>query len=358
MGGDRAGIWRKAAAVKVGVGSTGGIEPDRIMEVAHGFWAAKALFSAVELDLFTVLAGGALHGETLRQRLGMHERGSRDFFDALVALGLLERDPNGRYANSAEAELYLDRGKPTYVGAYLEMLSARTYRFWDTLGEALRTGLPQSEPDLHEGRFRALHADAARSRSFVRAMTGGSLSVARAIAAVFPWRDVSTIVDIGTAQGCLPVEIALAHSHVYGSGFDLPQVRSEFEAYVEARGLADRLRFHSGDFLRDELPSADVLVMGRVLHNWDLATKKLLLAKAYDALPTRGALIVYDRFVDDERRANATALLSSVNMLVMTPSGFDYTGADCLEWMREAGFRDMRIENLSIAHGMAIGWKR
>ena len=163
------------------------------------------------------------------------------------------------------------------------------------------------------------------------------------------------VVDIGSAEGCLPIEILRLHPHLTGVGFDLPPLQSVFEDHVGRHGLADRLRFQPGDFFRDPLPPGDVLVMGRVLHNWDLATKAMLLRKAHDALPSGGVLIVYERFIDDERRANARALLSSLNMLLMTGGGFDFTSADCIGWMRDAGFKDMRTQTLTGDQAMILG---
>ena len=87
--------------------------------------------------------------------------------------------------------------------------------------------------------------------------------------------------DIGTAQGCLPVQVAHFHPHITGGGFDLPELSKAFADYVCDNELSERLRFYPGSFFRDDLPAADVLVFGRVLHNWDLATKKMLLRKAY-----------------------------------------------------------------------------
>ena len=188
-------------------------------------------------------------------------------------------------------------------------------------------------------------------------MTGGSLLAASAIAAKFPWRDYATVIDIGTAEGCLPVEIARIHDHISGGGFDLAQVRPHFEDYVRKHGLGERLSFHAGDFLSAPLPSADVLVMGRVLHNWDLATKKMLLAKAYEALPGGGALIVYERLIDDDRRANSAGLLASLHMLIVTAGGFDFTAADCIGWMREAGFQRTHVEPLVLGLSMIVATK-
>ena len=330
--------------------------PERIMQLGDAFKGAKALLTAVELGVFTALADGPLDVAMLRARIGIHERGARDFFDALVALKLLDRDEQGRYTSTAETACYLDRNNTSYIGDSLELRNARQFGPWDGLTEALRTGSPQSGA-RGTGNFDAYYADATVRSNVVKGMTGGSLAVAKMIAARFSWRTYQTFFDVGTAQGCLPVEIARAHSHVTGGGFDLPAVGPLFDAYVAEHGLADRLKFIAGDFFADPLPQADVLVLGRVLHNWDLPTKSMLLAKAYDALPDGGALIVYEKLIDDARRENAQALLESLNMLVISAGGFDFSGADCIGWMRNAGFRNLRLEPLTAGHSMVTGLK-
>lgn len=331
--------------------------PERILQLGLGFWGSKTLLSAVEIGLFSELAKGSLDFETLAERLMLHPRSAKDFLDALVALGMLERDGD-RYANTPETDLFLDRTKPSYIGGILEMANARLYPFWGSLTEALRTGQPQNEAKGgEEDFFAAIYADPGRLKSFLKAMTGISLGAAMVIANEFPWDRYQAFVDIGTAQGGLPVQVALAHRHLSGGGFDLPPVGPIFEEYVDSHGLDDRLRFYPGDFFEDPLPAADVLVMGHILHDWDLEGKKMLLGKAYEALPEGGALIVYDAIIDDERRENAFGLLMSLNMLIETPGGFDYTGADCASWMREVGFRETRVEHLVGPDSMVVGIK-
>jgi hypothetical protein len=329
--------------------------PDRIMQLGLGFWGSKTLLSAVELRLFTELAAGPLHADDIAARLELHPRSVHDFLDALVALGILERE-QGQYRNTPEADLFLDRRKPSYVGGMLEMANARLYANWGSLTQALRSG---QIPDTAKGAnpFDALYADPHGLREFLSAMTGMSLGIAREIAARFPWRDYKTFVDIGCAQGGAPVQIALAHAHLRGAGFDLPQVGPIFEDYAASFGLSERIRFHAGSFMTDPLPSADVLVMGHILHDWDLETKGMLLAKAYEALPSGGSLIVYEALIDDDRRQNAFGLLMSLNMLIETPGGFDFSGSDCSAWMRNAGFRQTKVEPLVGAHSMVIGIK-
>jgi hypothetical protein len=335
---------------------TQAVSPDAIMQLGFGLWGSRTLLSAVELGLFSELAGGPLELNEIRARLGLHERSARDFLDALVALGMLERR-DGRYSNTPATDLYLDRAKPTYVGGILEMMGRRLWRFWGDLTEGLRTGQPQNEAKHGGDLFGTLYSDPARLEQFLSAMTGLSLEIGRAIAAKFPWAGYRTFVDVGAAQGALPVALAQAHPHLTGVGADLPVVQPVFEKYVAAHGLSDRVRFATLDFFKEPLPTADVVLMGHILHDWDLPTKRMLIGKAYDALPAGGSLVVFEALIDDAREKNAFGLLMSLNMLIETPGGFDFTGADCAGWMREAGFRETRVEHLSGPDSMVVGVK-
>ncbi|MFZ0141754.1 MAG: methyltransferase, partial [Aeromicrobium sp.] len=261
------------------------------------------------------------------------------------------------YGNTPATDLFLDRSKPSYAGGMLEMANARLYPFWGSLTEGLQTGLPQNEAKEGGDFFAALYADQDRLAQFAQAMSSISAGAGMAIAAAFPWQDHQSVIDIGCAEGAVPVHVAQAHPHITGGGFDLPALEPIFDNYVAKFGMSDRLSFSAGDFFADPLPSADVLVMGHILHDWALEEKKILLKKAHDALPDGGALIVYEAIIDDDRRSNAFGLLMSLNMLIETPGGFDYTGADCQAWMREAGFRDTYVQHLVGPDSMVVGIK-
>jgi hypothetical protein len=332
------------------------LSPEKIMQIGLGFGPSKTLLSAVELGLFTYLADGPADAQTIQRDLKLHPRSVRDFLDMLVALRLLEREGE-RYSNTEETAFFLVRGKPGYIGGILEMANARLYPFWGSLTTALHTGEPQNEAKHGEDLFGTLYADPARLEGFLKAMTGISLGSARAIACKFPWQDYRSFIDIGAAQGAVPVQVALAHGHLTGGGFDLASVGPIFDNYVAEHGLSDRLKFYTGDFFTEPLPRADVLIMGHILHDWNLEQKRDLLRKAYEALPAGGALIVYDAMIDDARRENVFGLFMSLNMLIETPGGFDYTGADCIGWMLEAGFREARQEHLLGPDSMVIGIK-
>ncbi len=333
------------------------LSPANIIQVGLGFWASKALLSAIEMEVFTELAKHPEDLETLRGRMGLHPRAAHDFLDALVALGFLTR-ANGIYANTPETDLFLDKRKPSYIGGILEMANHRLYPFWASLTEALRTGKPQNEAkDGGASPFEALYADPARLKEFLKAMTGISSPANQTIARQVPWAKYHSFVDVGTAQGDLAVQIALANPHLTGIGYDLAEVGPVFEDYVEANGVQERLRFQAGNFFNEPLPHADVITMGHILHDWDLDTKRMLISKAHDALPEGGAFVVYESMIDDDRSQNTFGLLMSLNMLIETPGGFDYTAADCKQWMQEAGFRECYSQHLVGPDSMVVGIK-
>ena len=333
------------------------VTPANIMQIGLGFWGSKALLSAIELGVFSELAAGPLEGEELARRLGLHERSYRDFFDTLVAMRFLDRR-DGRYANTAETATFLVRKSPAYLGGMLEMANERLYGFWGSLTEALRTGQPQNELKRGDrGLFETIYNDPQRLRLFLGAMTGLSMGAAKSIATLFPWGQYKTFIDVGGAQGGTAVQVALAHPHLTGWNFDLPVVQPVFEDYAKAMGVSERVQFLPGDFFKDPIPPAEVLIMGHILHDWNLSEKMHLIETAFRALPKGGSFIVFEALIDDDRRENVFGLLMSLNMLIETPGGFDYSGADCSAWMKKVGFSETRVVHLAGPDSMVVGVK-
>jgi O-methyltransferase domain/Dimerisation domain len=337
------------------------VTPDHIMQIGMGFWSSKALLSAVELGVFTYLADGSKTAREIERALDLHPRGTCDLLDTLVALGLLARDGNGvagRYRNTAETAAFLDRNSLQYLGGVLEMANARLYRFWADLTPALKTGKPQNEIK-HSGRsmFDELYADPARLEQFVDAMVGFSAVNFAALAEKFDFSPYRTLADIGGASGQLSCLVASRHPHLSCRSCDLPAVKPIAERYIRKLGLSDRVEAGVIDFLHDEFPRADIVTMGMILHDWNLDRKKMLIAKAYRALPKGGALIAIENIIDDERRKNVFGLLMSLNMLIEFGDAFDFTGADFAGWCREAGFSRCEVRYLAGPASAGIAYK-
>lgn len=335
--------------------------PARILEIGLGFWASKVLLSAVELDLFTRLAEGPRDRRALESSLGLHPRASADFLDALVALGLLQREGEGEgalYANTEETAAFLSKRSPSCIGGLLAMANGRLYRFWGDLSEALLTGLPQNEIKA-TGRpaFEAIYASPAKLEGFVEAMAGVSAGPALALAEKLDFTRYRTLTDAGGANGLLSICVARRHPHIQATTVDLPPVEPLARAAIARAGLSDRVRTASIDFFTEPLPKADVITMGKILHDWPLPEKLRLMRAAYDALPPGGAFVAIDAIIDDARRENVFGLLMSLNMLIETHGGFDYTGADFARWSREVGFSSVEILPLAGPTSAAIAIK-
>ena len=333
--------------------------PELIMQVGMGFWASKTLLSAVELELFTVLGNERLGATEIGERLALHPRSVSDFLDALVSLGLLVRDGDGassRYADTVDTALFLDKRQPAYIGGLLEMANERLYPFWGNLTKALRTGEPQNEAAVGEDFFAALYSDEDRLELFLRAMQGIQQGAFMALVESIDLSNASVLCDVGGANGTLR-DRGPAPSQPEG---DLLRPRAGVpvaERHLKAMGVDDRVTTVAGDFFADDLPKADVITMGNILHDWNEHEKRTLIGKAYAALPDGGRFIAIENLIDDERRANTFGLLMSLNMLIETPGGFDYTSAQFDGWCRAAGFTRTEVVPLAGPTSAAVAYK-
>jgi len=337
------------------------VQLSQIIDTGFGFWQSKVLLTAIELEVFTHLGDRAQTGEALGSELGLHPRAIWDFFDALVSLGFLNRAGNGAtalYSNTEETRIYLDKNRETYIGGILEMANDRLYRFWNDLGEALKTGQPQNEiKHSQKPMFEVLYEDMPRLQQFMNAMRGFSMGNFTAFVEKFDFSPYKTLCDVGGATGLLSTLVARHHAHMQCITFDLPVVKPIAQMWIEKEQLTDRVQAVSGDFLTDSLPKADIITMGMILHDWNLEKKKHLIRLAYEALPENGVFIAIENLIDDERRTNAFGLMMSLHMLIEFGDAFDFTGADFWSWCREAGFKRYEILHLQGPCSAAIAYK-
>ncbi len=337
------------------------LDPSHIMQTATAFWPSKVLLTAVEFDLFTKLGDGSMTAAELGGALGVHPTRTYDFFDTLVALKFLERDGDGeagRYRNTPQTSVFLNANSPMYIGGMPKMLNARLFGFWNNLGEALRTGEPQNELKTHGKQiFEELYSDEHKLVQFLEAMSAVQAGNFHALAAKFDFSNYKTVSDIGGALAACSVIVAQHQPHLTFNSFDLPPVAPHAQKNVDGAGLSDRINVMSGDFFADDLPAADVILMGNILHDWNLERKQILIKKAYDALPEGGAFIAIENVIDDARRENAFGMMMSLNMLIEIGDGFDYTGADFRSWCGEAGFSRFDLIPLAGPTSAAVAYK-
>ena len=337
--------------------------PENIMKIGTGFWASKILLSAVKFKIFTILAEKkTLSAVELKSLLGFKcsDRNVYDYLDSLTTFGFLNREgilETSKYSNSIETDFFLDKNKPSYIGGMLEMLNNRLYNFWGNLEEGLMTGLPQNESKGGGNLFEALYSDADRLKEFIHAMSGIQMGNFMAFSQTFDFSKYKTLIDVGGSAGLLSLMVAKNQPHMHCTTWDLPPVEPIAKATIQQFQLDDRVKTAKGDFFKDTLPAADVVVMGNVLHDWDEETKIMLMQKAFDALPNGGAFVAIEGVIDDERNKNVFGMMMSLNMLIETGNGFDYTFADFNRWAKTVGFKATSIIPLAGPSSAAIAYK-
>lgn len=336
-------------------------DPSAIMQIGMGFWASKTLLAAVKFGLFTTLADKKMTSEEIKRDIGLHDRSLYDFLDALVALGFLNREgfkENAQYSNTINTAFFLDRNKPAYIGGVLEMGNDRLYKFWSDLEEGLITGKMQNEAKHTLGnQFEKLYEDPQRLEQFLEAMAGIQMRAFMAFAKSFDFTKYITFVDIGGATGALSLVVAQYNPHMQAITFDLPAVERVAKSWIEKFNLSERVKTHNGDFFQDDFPKADIITMGNILHDWGYNDKLRLMQKAYSALPEGGAFVVIESIIDDDRRQNVFGLLMSLNMLIETPEGYDFTFADFKELAGRAGFKTFEQLPLAGPTSAAVAYK-
>jgi hypothetical protein len=341
------------------------LNPSKIMQIGMGFWASKALLTAVKFELFTLLSSKPLSSKEIQQRLNLHcgERHAYDWLDALVSLGFLERKgllENAVYSNAEDTDFFLDKNKRSYMGGILEMANNRLYKFWDDLDEGLKTGKQQNEAKESSGNmdfFTELYKDEHALQEFVDAMSGIQTGNFMALTKLFKFNHYHTLLDVGGADAWLSIQVSLNHRDIQCISFDLPPVSPVAQKKVDSFRLSNRIKVVGGDFLKDEFPKADLITMGNILHGLDEGAKQKLVQKVYDGLPEGGAFITIENIIDNDRRQNTFGLLMSLNMLIENGDAFDYTLNDFERWTKTAGFKKVELLSLAGPTSAAIAYK-
>jgi hypothetical protein len=337
--------------------------PSTIMQIGTGFWASKILLSAIKFQLFTKLAEQKkMSAKEIKTALNIKctDRHLFDYLDALTVFGFLHRDgllETAVYSNTLDTDTFLDKKKPTYIGGILEMMNNRLYAFWGSLEDGLLTGLPQNEAKRSEDFFGLIYKDPNKLKEFINAMSGIQMGNFMTFAQKFDFSKYKTLADVGGSAGLLSLMVAKHQPHMSCTTFDLPPVEPIAKETIQQFQLTDRVKTQSGDFFADAFPKADIVTMGNILHDWDEEKKIILMKKAYQALPDGGAFVAIESIIDNERKQNAFGMMMSLNMLIETGTGFDYTFADFNRWAKTVGFKSTSLLPLAGPSSAAIAYK-
>jgi SAM-dependent methyltransferase len=317
--------------------------PAPLIELTFASYRTHTVAAAVELDVFSLLAGGqSLSAADLATKLGLAQRPTDLLLTAGAALGLFDKTGD-RYRNSALAEEFLVAGQPSYLGGYIRMVG----RLAPAIGGALRGERP--------GSFEAPRAEPNQSPGSGVAGYLHTLSTftGRSLADAYDFGRHARLLDIGGGSGAVPIELCRRYPDLTGTVLDLPHVCEIASAKIGEAGLAERIGTAPGDFLADApLPGGyDAMLLSSILHNWSEQTNRELLAKCHAALQPGGVVVICDLLLDADRTGPPEAALMGMIMLIATENGQSYGVAEHARWLGDAGFTDVRHVPLQTGGG-------
>jgi SAM-dependent methyltransferase len=324
------------------------LSPEAILEMASAFQGSRALLTACELDLFTVLGEARRASPEVARALGTDERATDRLMNALCALGLLQKS-EGRFSNAPPAARFLVRGGPDFLANLGHI--AHLWDTWSTLTQAVREGRSvQARPVKAHG--------AGWLRAFIAAMHWRATRHAPQVVAALDLAGVSRVLDVGGGSGAYAMAFARAREDVGAVVFDLPAVVPLAEEYIRHEGLAGRVKTAAGDFEVDPLGSGfDLAFLSAILHGNSPAQNRALLRKAAEALNPRGQVVVQDFIMAEDRTAPPFGALFALNMLVGTEAGDTYTESQVRGWMEEAGLGHVVRRETAFGASLMIGRK-
>jgi acetylserotonin O-methyltransferase len=326
------------------------IGPEKIMEMATGFWVSKTLFAGIELRIFDALADGPQQVAELANKLSLPADSVERLLGALTAIGLLEKHDE-RFSNTAVAQSFLVKGSPTYLGETLEHFFNRVlYQLWGNLADGVRENshrwhqafkLPGENP------FEAIYSDAAQLNVFLSAMSTLTAMPNAEMLADFDLSGYQCLMDVGGALGSLMVAALTRNQNLKGIVFDLPPVTPLTEKYIAQHNLSDRVEVVAGDMFVGPLPqNADIISLGWILHDWDDEHCVTLLKQCFAALPSGGTLLVLEKVLDESKTGPLWPALLSLTMLVFTLGGRERTAKEYLALLSQAGFEQAEVHTL------------
>jgi SAM-dependent methyltransferase len=319
------------------------LDPTPIFELFRGNYATELLTAAVaHFDLFGRLAPQPMTFDALRNCLELAERPATVLFVALRAMGLLEQDGNGLERPTRLAQEFLVPGGQYYIGGYIG-LSAQSPAVLEMV-ERLRTDRPVgAKPDeegvafIYRAGLESAMEREATARHFTLALAGRAKNVAPRLAELQIFRSAQRLLDVGGGTGIYSIACLERNPRLQAIVWDRPEVLKVALELAHAHGVADRLECRAGDMFDDPVPTGcDVILLSNVLHDWDPAANRRLIARCAAALVAGGQLAVHDVFLNDRLDGPLPIALYSAALFAFT-EGRAYSAGEYRAWLIEAG---------------------
>ncbi|MFK4428159.1 MULTISPECIES: methyltransferase [Bacillus] len=318
------------------------ISVNNLLNIATGFWASKALASAVELEIFNIMPKQGINIKEVTKELEIQIRPAEMLLTACTALGLLTKKGE-LYYNSPLSNKFLVKGEPYYFGGVITMLDKREYIPWSRLTEAIKTDQMQVLKDDSLGIFESISVNPEEQRIFTEGMHSWSIQTGKELTKVFDFSQNTQLLDVGGCSGAYCIEAVQKYPDLHAVVFDLAPALKIAKEKIEQAELSHRIKTHTGDFFKEELPKgSDVILLSMLLQNWSPEENHEILQKCYNVLPEGGSIIISELMIDDDKTGPISAALMSLNMLIETIKGRNYSWSEYEGWLKNIGFIDIQ----------------
>ena len=317
-----------------------------LLELATGHYKSKVLFVSTNLKIFTILSKQPKTLIEIAEELNIKMRPASMLLNACVALKLLEKK-DSVYSNSLTAKQYLVEASPRYMEPAFFKFDEHSYLLFDKLEEAILRNSKQisiqdpQNPELLASCMQIANRD--DYRSFLSAMDPIAEWPAGVIASTFDFSRFRKLIDVGGGTGIYSIAIVRKWPNIEAMIFDLPYVCEIGERIMKEKGLFHRIKYHSGDFFKDDFPEGDLAFLSNIIHGYGPEKCDILLRRIYDSLPNGGGIIISDLILDEDGCGPETAVLLSLYFLLITEDGRNYTASEYGNMLRNAGFVDIRF---------------
>ena len=321
-----------------------GMLPDRLDQMIRGNMPSRCILTALELDIFTAVGDGA-NAEQIRMRIHANARAVGMLLNALVALGLLSKSGDACRNTPESARFFVQGSKDNHRNGLLH--TANSWHRWSTLTDAVRSGtrIPIEREDTPEW-----------TRNFIAGMQRNAKDRAPLVVKALGTAGVRRILDLGGGSGAYSIAFARACPGVQCEILDVPQVVPLTAEYVSNAGVSAQVRLRAGDMLQDDFGSGyDIIMLNAICHMFSEEQNRDIFRRAHQALAPDGRLVVQDFILNPDKTGPQQAALFSLNMLVATDAGATYSEPEYTQWMKAAGFTDIRRIKLPGPSDLIVG---
>lgn len=321
-------------------------QPDTINKLRAATDAAFAMLAGMQLDVFTPLKAGPMTAEQIASAIGVAPTRLRLLLYALVVAGLLT-EQDGRFSNTAEANQFLVKGDPSYMGNRHAGMAMRWTAYFKT-AESIRSGVPQAKLDFSNSPPEELE-------TFLRNINASTVPAARALLEKYDLSSVKTLVDVGSGGGGVAITITKACPQIKATAIDLPQVAPITQKIVEEEGASERVKVMAADVLNGPLAgSYDVAVLRAFLQVLSPQDAGLAIKHVGAAVNPDGKIYIIGQILDDSRRSPLEAVGFNLTFINLLDAGESYTEKQHRDWLSEAGFVDIERANFLLADGSGL----